>query len=109
MIFIILFLNGLNKCVFIGFTEPHGRNNPQGRARTSLVVVLVFTVLSTLMAIGYFLYKRSPIPLIALPAFENPLYFDGEPSQPDVVDTNKMIAKEEENPEQFITLWFSAQ
>ncbi|XP_075877945.1 macrophage mannose receptor 1-like [Nelusetta ayraudi] len=84
--------------------EPHGSNNPQGRARTSLVVVLVFTVISTLMAIGYFLYKRSPIPLIALPTFENPLYFDGEPSQPDVVDTNKMIAKEEENPEQFITL-----
>lgn len=61
------------------------------------------------MAVGYFLYKKSPIPLISKPTFENPLYFDGEPSQPDVVDTNKMIAKEEENTEQFITLWFSAQ
>lgn len=61
------------------------------------------------MAIGYFLYKKAPIPPIDLPPFENPLYFDGEPSKPDVVDTNKMMAKEEENPEHFITLWFSAQ
>lgn len=96
--------NGLNKYVFTGFTGPPGNNNLQSRARTSLVVVLVFTGVSTLLAIGYFLYKRSPIPLIALPPFENPLYFDGEPSQPDVVDTNKLMAKEEESSEQFITL-----
>lgn len=97
-------LNGLSKYVFTGFTGPPGSNNPQSRARASLVVVLVITGVSTLVAIGYFLYKKSPVSLVALPPFENPLYFDGEPSQPDVVDTNKMMAKEEENPEQFITL-----
>lgn len=97
-------LNGLNQYVFTGFTGPPGNNDLQSRARTSLVIVLVFGGVSTLLAIGYFFYKKSSVPLIALPPFENPLYFDGEPSQPDVVDTNKMMAKDEENPEQFITL-----
>lgn len=102
-------VNSLNTHVPFGSTGPQERQKAQSRARASLAVVLVFAGVSTLMAAGYFLYKKSPIPLISKPTFENPLYFDGEPSQPDVVDTNKMIAKEEENTEQFITLWFSAQ
>lgn len=72
------------------------------RVHTSLVVVLVITAVSTVIVIGFFLYKKSPVPL---PTFDNPLYFDSERSQPDVVDTNKLIENAEvENPEPIITL-----
>ncbi|XP_076601688.1 macrophage mannose receptor 1b [Chaetodon auriga] len=82
--------------------EPHGGQNPHSRAHSSLVVVLIITAISTLIAVGFFLYKRSPRPL---PTFDNPLYFDSERSQPDVVDTNKLIENAEaENPEPIITL-----
>ncbi|KAK5860194.1 hypothetical protein PBY51_021689 [Eleginops maclovinus] len=73
------------------------------RVHTSLIVVLIITVTSTLIALGFFVYKKSPRP--KLPTFDNPLYFDRERSQPDVVDTNKLIENaEEENPEPIITL-----
>lgn len=82
--------------------EPHGGQDPRSRTHTSLVVVLIITVISTLMVIAFFLYKKSPRPL---PTFDNPLYFDSERSQPDVVDTNKLIENAEaENPEPIITL-----
>lgn len=82
--------------------EPHGGQDPRSRAHTSLVVVLVIVVISTLMAMAFFIYKRSPRPL---PTFDNPLYFDGEQSQPDVVDTNKLIENAEvEHQEPIITL-----
>ncbi|XP_041804547.1 macrophage mannose receptor 1-like [Chelmon rostratus] len=82
--------------------EPHGGQDPRSRAHSSLVVVLIITAISTLIAIAFFLYKRSPRPL---PTFDNPLYFDSERSQPDVVDTNKLIENAEaENPEPIITL-----
>uniref|UniRef100_UPI003AB09028 macrophage mannose receptor 1-like n=1 Tax=Centroberyx gerrardi TaxID=166262 RepID=UPI003AB09028 len=72
------------------------------RVHTNLAVVLVITVIAILAVIGFFLYKKSGRPL---PTFDNPLYFDGERSQPDVVDTNKLIENaEEENPEPIITL-----
>lgn len=84
------------------FAEPHGSRDPRSRSHTGLVVILVIAGVSTLIAAGFFLYKKSPT---ALPTFDNPLYFDGERSQPDVVDTNKLIENAEaENLEPIITL-----
>ncbi|KAM9349608.1 macrophage mannose receptor 1b [Symphorus nematophorus] len=85
--------------------EPRKGEDPRKRVHTSLVVVLIIAVISTLMGVGFFFYKKSPRPL---PTFDNPLYFDSERSQPDVVDTNKLIENAEvENvtdPEPIITL-----
>uniref|UniRef100_A0AAQ6IAX8 Mannose receptor, C type 1b n=1 Tax=Anabas testudineus TaxID=64144 RepID=A0AAQ6IAX8_ANATE len=72
------------------------------RVHTTLVVVLIIIITSTLIVVAFFFYKKSPRPL---PTFDNPLYFDGQRSTPDVVDTNKMIENAEvENPEPIITL-----
>uniref|UniRef100_A0AAQ4RAS3 Mannose receptor, C type 1b n=1 Tax=Gasterosteus aculeatus aculeatus TaxID=481459 RepID=A0AAQ4RAS3_GASAC len=82
--------------------KPHGGQDPRGRVHTSLIVVLVITLVSTLMVVAFFIYKKSPR---TLPTFDNPLYFDRERSQPDVVDTNKLIENaEEENLEPIISL-----
>lgn len=87
--------------------ERRGGEDPGKRFHTSLVVVLVIAVISTLMVIAFFLYKKTGRPL---PTFDNPLYFNGERTQPDVVDTNKLIENAEvENPEPIITLWFTKQ
>ncbi|KAF7668435.1 hypothetical protein LDENG_00014620 [Lucifuga dentata] len=76
--------------------------DPRHRVHTNLAVVLVITVISMLAVIAFFLYKKSGRPL---PTFDNPLYFGGEKSQPDVVDTNKLIENaQEENTEPMITL-----
>uniref|UniRef100_A0A8C9WXJ1 Mannose receptor, C type 1b n=1 Tax=Sander lucioperca TaxID=283035 RepID=A0A8C9WXJ1_SANLU len=73
-----------------------------GSKAGNLIVVLIIAITSTLIVIAFFLYKKSPRPL---PTFDNPLYFDSERSQPDVVDTNKLIENAEvENPEPIITL-----
>ncbi|XP_042353142.1 macrophage mannose receptor 1-like isoform X2 [Plectropomus leopardus] len=80
--------------------EPHIGQDPRSRVHTSLVVVLIIAITSSLIVVAFYLYKRSPTPL---PTFENPLY--AERSQPDVVDTNKLIENAEvENPEPIITL-----
>ncbi|KAM3850433.1 macrophage mannose receptor 1-like [Diretmus argenteus] len=77
------------------------------RVHTTLAVVLVIMVISILAVVAFFLYKKSGRPL---PSFDNPFYVDHERSQPDVVDTNKLIENaeeenvEEENPEPIITL-----
>ncbi|XP_068593729.1 macrophage mannose receptor 1b [Cebidichthys violaceus] len=85
-----------------GKPEPHGGQDPRSRVHTSLIVVLIITITSTLIVVAFFLYKKSPR---SLPTFDNPLYFDSERSQPDVVDTNKLIENVEvENPEPIITL-----
>lgn len=74
----------------------------RSRVHTSLIVVLIITITSTLIVVAIFIYKRSPH---TLPTFENPLYFGGQRSQPDVVDTNKLIENaEEENPEPIVSL-----
>lgn len=83
--------------------KPAGSNGDQAhqtRVHTTVVVVLVITITSTLVVIAFFLYKKSPGPF---PTFENPLYFNGERSQPDVLDTNKLI-ENAENPEPVLTL-----
>uniref|UniRef100_UPI0037E74650 macrophage mannose receptor 1-like n=1 Tax=Semicossyphus pulcher TaxID=241346 RepID=UPI0037E74650 len=83
-------------------SERHGGQDPRSRVHTSLVVVMVIAVTSTLIALAVFLYKKAPRPL---PTFDNPLYFGTERSQPDVVDTNKLIENAEvENPEPIIAL-----
>ncbi|KAK9518661.1 hypothetical protein VZT92_022845, partial [Zoarces viviparus] len=85
-----------------GKAEPHGGQDPRSRVHTSLIIVLIITITSTLIVVAFFLYKKSPR---SLPTFDNPLYFDRERSQPDVVDTNKLIENAEvENPEPIITL-----
>ncbi|KAJ3595076.1 hypothetical protein NHX12_004381 [Muraenolepis orangiensis] len=73
------------------------------RAHTSLVVVVIVAFLCAMAAMAFFLYKKSGR---SLPTFENPLYFNGERSQPDLVDTNKLIenAEQEEDPALIITL-----
>ncbi|XP_039999154.1 macrophage mannose receptor 1-like [Xiphias gladius] len=82
--------------------KPKPTGPPRHRLHTTLIVVLIITVTSVLIAIAFFLYKRSPQ---LIPTFDNPLYFDSERSQPDVVDTNKLIENaEEQNPEPIITL-----
>ncbi|XP_020490895.2 macrophage mannose receptor 1-like [Labrus bergylta] len=82
--------------------EPIEGQDPRSRVHTSLIVVLIITITSTLMAFAFFLYKKAPR---ALPTFDNPLYFGSERSQPDVVDTNKLIENAEvENPEPIIAL-----
>ncbi|KAK2822607.1 hypothetical protein Q5P01_022672 [Channa striata] len=82
--------------------EPHKRTDSSSRVHTTVVVVLIITITSTLIAVAVFLYKRSPQPL---PTFENPLYFGSQRSQPDVVDTNKLIENAEiEKSEPIITL-----
>ncbi|TKS79617.1 Macrophage mannose receptor 1 [Collichthys lucidus] len=92
--------------VMPGVSDPNSEYNKDdgspSRVHTSLVVVLVITAVSMVIVAGFFLYKNSPVPL---PTFDNPLYFDSERSQPDVVDTNKLIENAEvENPEPIITL-----
>uniref|UniRef100_A0A671TZD6 Mannose receptor, C type 1b n=1 Tax=Sparus aurata TaxID=8175 RepID=A0A671TZD6_SPAAU len=81
---------------------PHSDQDSRNRAHTTLIVVLIITAVAGLMAATFFFYKKSAQPL---PTFDNPLYFDSERSQPDVVDTNKLIENAEvENPEPIITL-----
>uniref|UniRef100_UPI003AAC2783 macrophage mannose receptor 1-like n=1 Tax=Centroberyx gerrardi TaxID=166262 RepID=UPI003AAC2783 len=83
-------------------TPTHLILDPRHRVHTSLAVVLVIAVIAILVVIAFFLHKKSGRPL---PTIDNPLYFDGERSQPDVVDTSKLIENaEEENPEPIITL-----
>ncbi|KAM9845227.1 macrophage mannose receptor 1b [Aulostomus maculatus] len=80
--------------------SPDGPWDPRSRGHTSLIVILVITFTSALLVIAFFVYKKAPR---VLPTFDNPLYFDSERSQPDVVDTNKLIEKaEEESPEPII-------
>lgn len=86
--------------LFVQSVEPHGGQDPRSRVHTSVVVVLVIAVGSTLVAVGFFLYKKTPL---SLPTFENPLYLNSEPSPPDVVDTNKII-ENAENPEPILSL-----
>ncbi|XP_059201160.1 macrophage mannose receptor 1-like [Centropristis striata] len=83
--------------------EPHGGGKTRSRVHTSLIVVLIITVTSSLIVLAFYMYKKSPRP--SPTPFDNPLYFDSERSQPDVVDTNKLIESAEvENPEPIITL-----
>ncbi|RVE62047.1 hypothetical protein OJAV_G00176910 [Oryzias javanicus] len=81
-------------------TDRQEGRDSSSRVHSSLVVVLLIAIISALIAVGFFLYKRSPLPL---PTFENPLYFNSEQSQPDVVDTNRLI-ENAETPEPILTL-----
>lgn len=81
----------------------HLGGSVEGRAHTSLAVVLTIITICGLVAVALFLYKKSGR---HLPAFENTLYFNGEHSQPDLVNTNKLIENvEEAEPEPMLTLW----
>uniref|UniRef100_A0A1A8MEC8 Macrophage mannose receptor 1-like n=2 Tax=Nothobranchius pienaari TaxID=704102 RepID=A0A1A8MEC8_9TELE len=80
--------------------EPHGGVDPQSRVRTSLIVVMLIAIISTITVVAIWFHGRSPRPF---PTFENPLYFNNEQAQPDVVDTNKLI-ENVENSEPILTL-----
>ncbi|XP_061834761.1 macrophage mannose receptor 1b isoform X1 [Nerophis lumbriciformis] len=83
-------------------SQPRGGPDSGSRGHTSLIVVLIITLTSSLIVLAFFLYKKSSR---SLPTFDNPLYFGRERTQPDVVDTNKLIEKaEEEIPEPIIAL-----
>ncbi|CAL8279713.1 unnamed protein product [Lota lota] len=76
----------------------------QNRAHTSLVVVVVLGFLCGMASLAFFIFKKSGR---SLPTFENPLYYNGERPQPDLVDTNQLIEnaeQDEEDPAPIITL-----
>ncbi|KAM8838452.1 macrophage mannose receptor 1-like isoform 2-T2 [Synchiropus picturatus] len=82
--------------------EPLGPQDSRSRVHRGLILVLVVVVTAAVFLIGFLIYKKVPR---TLPTFDNPLYFDSERSQPDVVDTNKLIEKaEEDQMEPIITL-----
>uniref|UniRef100_A0A8C6L8C7 Mannose receptor, C type 1b n=1 Tax=Nothobranchius furzeri TaxID=105023 RepID=A0A8C6L8C7_NOTFU len=83
-----------------GKMKPHGGDDPQSRVRTSLIVVMLIAIISTITVVAILFHGRSPRPF---PTFENPLYFNNEQAQPDVVDTNKLI-ENVENSEPILTL-----
>lgn len=73
-----------------------------------LAAALVIAAIAIGTVITLFLFKKSgrrlPIPE-KLSTFDNPLFFNNERSQPDLVDTNKLVANaEEENPGAVITV-----
>ncbi|XP_041804377.1 macrophage mannose receptor 1-like [Chelmon rostratus] len=81
---------------------------PGSRGHSILAVLLIITALATGTVIVLFLYKKSgrhlPIPE-KLTTFDNPLFFNNERSQPDLVDTNKLVANaEEETPGPVVTV-----
>lgn len=89
---------------FVCFPEFHEGRDSHGRGHTSLIVVLVIVAVCMLAAGTFLAYKKSPR---LIPTFDNPLYFESDRTQPDVVDTNRLIENAEvENPEPIITLWF---
>lgn len=90
-------------CVFaVPSTEFHKGGGSQGRGHTSLIVVLIIVAVCALAAGVFIIYKRSPR---LIPTFDNPLYFESDRTQPDVVDTNRLIENAElENTEPIITL-----
>ncbi|XP_015227054.1 PREDICTED: macrophage mannose receptor 1-like [Cyprinodon variegatus] len=73
-------------------SKQEGGDNLRSRVHTSLVVVMLIAIFSTLMVVAFMVYKRSPR---SFPTFDNPLYFNGDKSPPDVVDTNKLIENAE--------------
>ncbi|XP_040911918.1 macrophage mannose receptor 1-like [Toxotes jaculatrix] len=82
--------------------------DPPTRGHIILTAVLVITVTVIGIFIVIFFFKKSghrlPIPE-KLTAFDNPLFFSNERTQPDLVDTNKLVANaEEENTEPVITV-----
>uniref|UniRef100_A0A674MUZ2 Mannose receptor, C type 1b n=1 Tax=Takifugu rubripes TaxID=31033 RepID=A0A674MUZ2_TAKRU len=67
-----------------------------------LIVVLIIVAVCSLAAGAFIIYKKSPR---LIPTFDNPLYFESDRTQPDVVDTNRLIENAEvENTEPIITL-----
>uniref|UniRef100_A0A8C4NYA1 Mannose receptor, C type 1b n=1 Tax=Dicentrarchus labrax TaxID=13489 RepID=A0A8C4NYA1_DICLA len=93
---------GWHDRAYICKTPKGSLNKWSSNEHAHVAFVLMITLVSTLMVIAFFVYKRSPRPL---PTFDNPLYFDSERSQPDVVDTNKLIENAEvENPEPILTI-----
>lgn len=90
----------MTDCLFVECAEPHKDPYQRSRVHTNVIVILLITITSTLIVGGFFLYKKSPN---LLPTFDNPLYFNSDQSQPDVVDTNKLI-ENAENPEPILTL-----
>ncbi|XP_034038309.1 macrophage mannose receptor 1-like [Thalassophryne amazonica] len=74
--------------------------------RWAVVVIVVTVILVGVIALVLFKKygKRIQIPS-KLTTFDNPLFFNNERSQPDVVDTSKLVENAaEENPEPVITL-----
>ncbi|KAF1383676.1 hypothetical protein PFLUV_G00134320 [Perca fluviatilis] len=82
--------------------------DPQSRGHITMAVVLAITVIAIGAVIALFLFKKSglhlPIPE-RLSTFDNPLFFNNEQSQSDLVDTNKLVVNaEEENSGSVITV-----
>lgn len=80
----------------------------QTRGHVILAVVLATMLIVICVAIVLFIYKKSdrhPSIPGKFNTFDNPLFFGNERAQPDVVDTNKLLAyAEEEKSGSVITL-----
>ena len=83
-------------CISVLYRVAYHTTQSQKRAHTSLVVVVILGFLGGMAALAFFIFKKSGR---SLPTFENPLYFNGERSQPDVVDTNQLIENAEPDEE----------
>lgn len=78
-----------------------------------MAVVLVIIGIAMGTAIAFFLFKKSgrrlPIPE-KLTTFDNPLFFNNERSQNNLVATNKLaVNAEEENAGSVQTVWYDYQ
>uniref|UniRef100_A0A4W6EYQ1 Mannose receptor, C type 1b n=1 Tax=Lates calcarifer TaxID=8187 RepID=A0A4W6EYQ1_LATCA len=89
-------------------TTASRKEDPQTRGHIILAVVLVITAIAMGIFVIGFLFKKSGHRLTIpekLTTFDNPLFFNNERSQPDLVDTNKLVANaEEEHPEPIVTV-----
>lgn len=76
--------------------------DPQTGGHVTLPVVLVITAIAIGTVIILFIVKKSGchLPLLKNSStFDNPLFFNNEQSQPNLVETNKLVANGEEvNP-----------
>ena len=93
-ILIIFYINQM--CISVLYRVAYQTTQREKRAHTSLVVVVVLAFVGGMAGLAFFIFKKSGR---SLPTFENPLYFNGERSKPDVVDTNQLIENAEQDEE----------
>lgn len=83
--------------------------DPQANGQVILPAVLVITVIAIGTVIIFLIIKKSGchLPLLKKSStFDNPLFFNNEQSQPNLVESNNMAANgEKEEPGSAVTVW----